>query len=303
MLRRFLVAAGVCTLAAGAYAGCGGSPITPQPPPPIVQPPVNAAPNIESITVQGRRRRQPAAVADIRETVDVSATVRDSETPVEQLVYQWTASVGTFTGTGRAVTWTAPDSVDKSIREPLTVTITLKVIEHYGHPGQAPAWSHEVTATTSVRLHDSVREIGDMSRLFLDKFSQPQTIRDWREVMSDFDLDGGTCPDPRQVDAEKDDVIRHYTHFVMHRYEIGAANVSVDFGEGCHVPLRGWRPGDACVRVPVFWDSTDTRDNTRGISTGTDWISAAYSVPKSRWFLCSSDFPPSNTLGHSFYAR
>ena len=63
MLRRFLVAAGVCTLAAGAYAGCGGSPITPQPPPPIVQPPVKIANRRQSACSGGLRRSYLQATA------------------------------------------------------------------------------------------------------------------------------------------------------------------------------------------------------------------------------------------------
>ena len=89
-------------------------------------------PSIDAITAQGRRPRQPARFADLRETIDVSATVRDTETSLDELVYQWSATAGTFTGSGRNVTWTAPDAATT----PGSVTITLKVIENYGHPGR-----------------------------------------------------------------------------------------------------------------------------------------------------------------------
>ena len=84
-------------------AACGGSPTTPTPPPPPVNPPVNSAPSIDSIAVQGRRLRQPARFADLREVVDVSATVRDAETPLDQLAYQWSATAGTFIQAGSRV--------------------------------------------------------------------------------------------------------------------------------------------------------------------------------------------------------
>ena len=168
-------------------AACGGSkpPTQPPPsnnPPTNIDPPANTRPTVDGITVQGRRPGQPARFADVREMVDVTAAVRDPETPVEELQYQWTATVGTFISTGRIAIWTAPDSIPG----PTTVTITLRVVEHFGHPGQAKIFSHDTTATVTVAVHDSAKEVGDMSFRFLDRFSQPQTIKDWRDVMRDF---------------------------------------------------------------------------------------------------------------------
>src|SRR5918993_1514043 len=123
-MSRARVLAAVALLAL-AVSGCGDSkpPTQPPPPPPPVNndPPANTRPAIDSITVQGRRPKQPARFADVREAIDVSAVVRDPETPIEELTYQWSATAGTFNGTGRAVTWTAPDA----IAQPTTVTITL----------------------------------------------------------------------------------------------------------------------------------------------------------------------------------
>jgi hypothetical protein len=247
---------------------------------------------IESITVQGRRPNQPARMADVRETVDVSAAVTDAETPVEQLTYQWTATAGTFTGTGRQVTWTAPDSATT----PATVTITLRVTERYGTNS-----THEVTRTQTLALHDSSKEVGDMAVRFLTEFSKPQTNQNWQDVMRDFDLAGGTCADPGEIEKERGDVVRHYENFFMHAFDISPANVTVGFRDGCSVPGRGDRPGDACARVAVVWDSTGP--DGRRVTSGVDYVSAAYSTTGSRWFLCSSDFLGDTTAGHAFYSR
>ena len=249
-------------------------------------------PVIESISVQGRRQGQPARFADLRETVDVTAAVTDAETPVAQLTYQWTATAGTFSGTGRQVTWTAPASAST----PSTVTITLRVIENYG-----TNLSHQVTGTQTVALHDSSKEVGDMAVRFLTEFSKPQTNQDWRDIMRDFDLQGGTCEDAREIENERGDVERHYGNFFMHNYTIGMPNVSVGFDQGCAVPGRTHRPGDACASVPVMWDSTGP--GGRAVTSGVDYVSAAYSSAGSRWFLCSSDFLGTSTLGHAFYSR
>ena len=279
-------------------SACGGSPPTspspsnPPTPPAVVDPPANTAPSIDGITAQGRRPRQPARFADLREVIDLSATVRDLETPVEQMTYEWSAPAGRFEGTGRVVTWTAPDAGTGP------VTITLKLTEHYGHPGQEKIYKHEVLSTVAVRVHDSRREIGDMAWRFLDEFSKPQTNKDWQAIMRDFK--GPACPQPAEADSERIDVINHYTNYFMNNYDIGTPAVNVNFGGAC--PFRG-KLGDACVAVHVFWDSTDTRNNLRQPTIGIDHLAAVYANNDSRWWLCSSDFEPTTTAGHSFYSR
>ena len=296
MRLRVLVAIIVALVAAACGGGDGRPPTQPPPPPPPVNtdPPANTRPVIDSITAQGRRPNQPARFADVREMIDLSATVRDPETPVDELTYQWTATagtanVGTFITTGRLASWTAPDGISG----PTIVTITLKVIEHYGHPGQAKNFSQDTTSTITVNVHDSAKEVGDMSVRFLTEFSNGNT--DWRDIMRDFNA--AVCPDPRLIDDERDDVVRNYTFYRMHSYNIRPASVSTNFGGSC---VRG-RPGDACAAVPVRWDSTDTRTNTRGIAEGIDHLSAVYSFAQARWWLCSSDFIPTGSLGYSFY--
>jgi hypothetical protein len=249
-------------------------------------------PTIDALTAQGRRAGQPSRFAEVGETIDVSATVRDAETPADDMTYLWSATSGTFQGTGRTVTWTAPGTASGP------VTLTLKLTENYGHSGQPRIYKHELTATIVVRLHDSTREIGDMAVRFLDEFSRPQSNKDWQDVMKDFK--GSACPQPSLADAERTDVINHYTNYFMHDYDLGTPSVSVGFAGTC--PFRA-RPGDACVAVQVFWDSTDTRSGLRLPARGIDHLTAVYANDDSRWWLCSSDFEPTGSLGHGLYAR
>jgi hypothetical protein len=277
----------------------GGTPTAPQPsgpptPPPPSTPPANVAPTIQTITVQGRRNRQPPRFADLKETVDVSATVVDPETSPDDMTYQWTATAGTFSGSGRTATWTAPDSATT----PAKVTITLKVVENYGHPGQPKNFSHEVTSTVDVALHDSTTEVRRMSEQFLLDFSDTN-IKDWQYIMRNFS--SSECPNPADVDAERADVISHYTQFDMIQHRVGEGRVTVNFGSFCG--FRG-RRGDACSVVPVFWESR-TKSGARALAEGLDHLAAAYSAKDSRWYLCSSDFEPFTELApsHRFYAR
>ena len=252
--------------------------------------PQNNLPTIDSITIQGTRSKEPANFADTGEAVPVSAKVRDDETAIDQLVYTWTATAGTFTGTGASVTWTAPTSVPSAV----DVTITLTVTEKYGNPGGPLSFEQSVKATSTLSLHDSVQEVGGMSRQFLLDFSDTK-IKDADYIMRNF---GGaaTCPDPKEVQSERDDVIRNFTFFNIVNSRVDPPSVTVNFGGAC--PFRGKR-GDACAVVGVLWDSIDTRTNVRGTTTGNDTVAAAYSVKDSRWWLCASDY---QGLG-SFAAR
>lgn len=301
MMRRTVAALAVLWLGiVSSSCGGGNPPTTPIVPPPVVNPPQNSAPSIDAIAVVGRRPRQPLRFADVLDTLDVTATVRDAETSIDELTYQWSATAGTFTGTGRAVTWTAPAVKAGPIDKGETVTITLKVIERYGHPGQPKNFSQEVSATQTLTLHDTSKEVGDMSVRFLTEFSKPQSNKDWRDIMRDFKA--SACLDPGTVDSERLDVERHYNNYFMHGYQVSAPSTSLNFGSLCGVPGRNPLGGDACSVVPITWDSTDQRNGVRAMTTGRDYVAAVFSQSDDRFWLCASEFIPNTTFGHSFYS-
>ena len=130
--------------------------------------------------------------------------------------------------------------------------------------------------------------------IFAFSFAKPQTNRDWRDVMKDFNR--GACPDPGEYDNERISVEDHIAKFVMHNYQVGPASVRFAFGGRCEVNVAG----DACVSVPVFWDSTGP--NGRGTTRGTDYLTGVYVAADSRWWLCSSRYIADTTFGHRFYS-
>jgi hypothetical protein len=291
-VRRAACIIGAVATALMTIAG-GGSPHQPGPPviqpPPVIIPPTNNAPVIDSIAVQGTRRNEPANFADLSEVVDVTAQVRDDETPVAQLQYNWTATAGTFTGTGSRVSWQAPASATT----PAAVTLTLEIVERYGTNQE-----HRVSKTAAVDLHNSAREVADLAVRFLTEFSKPQTNKDSRDIMRDFKA--AACPQPGEVDAERNDVENHYQNFVMHNYRVDSPIVTINFSGSCPYAFK---LGDACAAVSVMWDSTFLRDSTRKTTTGVDHISAAFSTTDKRWWLCSSYLQGTSSLGHAFYTR
>jgi len=278
-----------------ASVACGDGPTRPDPivdPPPPPPPPVNnSAPVISSITVQGTRRNEPANFADVGDAVAVTAAVTDLETNVDLLQYNWTATLGSFAGTGSRVSWVAPPAAVT----PATVTITLEVVERFGTNQE-----NRVSRTATVALHDSITEVNNMSVRFLTEFSKPQSNQDVNDIMRDFKA--SVCPVPGEVSEEQTQVRNHYQNFFMHNYSIQPVRVTVEFGGTCidgYGPLRG----DACAAVLVMWDSTDLRNNTRTTTRGTDHLTAMFVSAENRWWLCSSRLPPSATLGNPFYLR
>jgi hypothetical protein len=142
---------------------CGGSPNAPggttQPPPAQT----NQPPTIESITIGSER-------AEVGDRVTVNATVRDPETPVADLQYAWSADAGTFEGQGASVVWLPP----AERATPAEYTMRLTVTETYGvadTSGVRPKNIVTATSTASVRVHNSPREVGDLSLGFLRDFA------------------------------------------------------------------------------------------------------------------------------------
>lgn len=248
-----------------------------------VAPAVNPPPVITSLTVQGTHTNEPASFADLGEELVVTATVVDNETPIGKLVFDWTADSGTFTGTGASVRWKAPTG----IVTPALVRVTVRVTETLeGALGDdAPAATQSVTASTTVRVHDSMTEVGVLAVRFLVEFSQQKLAPD--NIIRDF-WSADVCKAGRA--AELQDVTDNQANYRVVSYNIGApASWTIAFGGVC--PLN--ESGDGCIAVPCAWQDVRLRDNEAGSSSGTCRLSAAYR--QSRWWLCSSRFEGSST--------
>jgi hypothetical protein len=237
----------------------------------------NALPVITAITVQSTQPNAPSNFADLSEDVPVTATVTDAETPPSQLAYDWSATLGTFTGTGASVRWRAPAAAST----PTAVTITLKVTESLA--GGAGTQSASKTAT--VRLHNSAKEIRDMSYQFLLEFSQQSPAPE--QIVRNFYTG---CPGRND---ELSDVTNNQKNFKINSYSVATSfPVTINFSSKC--PYQN-KSGDGCAQVPVQWKSTclssDPLVCTKGLTyttTGTDQTTAVYR--QDRWWLCDSNF-------------
>ena len=257
-------------------------------PGPAVQ---NAPPVIGTFRVQGARAGQPPNFADLAESIAVSVTVADPETAITDLTFNWSCAVGTFSGSGAAVTWRAPATATIT---PIDVALTVEVVETYRSQGRNV--ENRVTGSTTVSLHNSIQEVSDLSRQFLLDFSDSSL--DVIQVMRNFE------PSCYGTLLEASDVTENRRDFTIIESKIGAAVTSVGFGGACSFRSR---PGDACSRVPVFWRSRAKQDlyDSRGrlvlrrgevaTASGVDQIAAMYYPSQKRWRLCDSAFDPDST--------
>lgn len=269
----------------------------------------NTPPLVGALSALGPRMNQPAGMADLDETLLVGATVTDAETAPAALVYEWTATVGTFSGAGAALMWRAPSVLPST---PADTTLTVTVIERYVEPdaqGLPVAREHRVTRTTVVRIHDSSAEIRGMAERFLRLFSMSTVPT--AEVLSDF---SPTCDGGAGRRDEAIDVDFNRCAFTITSFNVGSAQPpAFHFGGRCTLIQKAQPRSDACTLVPVRWVSTikanalscpgaagrgDIVPGRQTTAEGLDQVTAVYEG--GRWRLCHSTFDGAETLGVKF---
>jgi IPT/TIG domain len=243
----------------------------------------NQPPAISGITTRGPRPGMPSRFADLDDTLTVTATVVDAETPTDQLKYEWAAESGAVSGTGRDVTWRAPAQAPTptEVRLSLTVVETYQTVNAQGLPVTA---EHRVPGSVTIRLHASAKEVRDLAVEFLVDFSQQRLSPE--QIVRGFT---DTC---RGKADELEDVRKNQRDFTITSYSVEPnPPVEIAFGTFCRYRDRF---GDACTYVPVRWQSTEKANGKPAMSVGSDQVNAVY--VDNRWRLCDSDFIGTTTI-------
>ncbi|MFO7694274.1 MAG: IPT/TIG domain-containing protein [Vicinamibacterales bacterium] len=242
----------------------------------------NPPPVITSLVVQSTRANAPSNFADVGEEVIATAVVQDAETPVSRLVFEWSADGGAFTGTGPSVRWRVPTGV----AIPTQLKVTVKVTE------TVDATSQSVSSTATVRVHNSIKEISELSVQFLLDFSDQKNSPEY--VVRNFYTG---CAGRAE---ELLDVTNNRLNYTITSYTVGTpTSATVNFGGTC---AYGNKTGvDGCVGTPAEWKAIDKRTNLSETSTGTSRTTAVYR--SSRWWLCDSNFEGTTTRPFSTFIR
>ena len=263
---RTIVAAAIVA----SMAGCGGSPSGPGPViPPPPPPPPNEPPRIQSITLQKDR-------LEAGEEISVSVVVSDTETPVEQLMYEWQNDAGVFTGQGAAVRWRAPSGP----QTPADYVLTVRVTEVYGAPdasGVRPR--HQVTGlSASIRVHDSPKELGDMAMRFLTDFANSSVAPE--VAVREF---SDSCRGKREELEQVQDNRRNYqilsSQLRLRNVSVASSNASATVQVSCEFLSR-------ILNCPA--GAVNCRPGLTEHVRGECRLTSVYE--NRRWMLCESNF-------------
>jgi hypothetical protein len=233
----------------------------------------NAAPVIQAITVSSR--------AESRAELDVTAVVQDSETSPANLVYEWTATGGTVTGTGASVRWLMP-----GVTVPTPFDLNLIVIERYtvAVPGGVDEpRENRVTGKATVHVNDSAREITDLATTFIDDFLHSERTPEF--CVRNFT---DTCPGKQE---ELNDIRANRANFVNNPAASSMGPGSLNFydtGSSRRTQVPPSQAGFAELLAPCRFAATNKATGASGLAVGTCQLTQIYE--NFRWQLCDSRF-------------
>jgi hypothetical protein len=200
--------------------------------------------------------------AERTDRVVVTADVADTVVPADQLDYKWSATAGSFIGSGRSVTWTVPKGSAVGIDVSFAVTVSRP---HRGH-------AVTFVAPKLVHVQDSIADISQIVFKFLVTYFGNSNISA-DAAMVDF-ID--PCPDCRfgKTD-ERSDVQYNREHYTFISSKIRILNIELN-------DERTF----ADVAAFCAFESTDRSTGVSGTAYGICTLTALYT--KGRWWLCES---------------
>ena len=234
----------------------------------------NAPPVIQSINAGSR--------AEAGSEIEVSATVQDQEATTATLVFEWSATGGTFAGTGASVRWTAPNN-----SAPTAYDLTVAVIERYTVPlagGGEETRENRTTGRTTVRVNDSTREISALATTFIDDFLHSERTPEF--CVRNF---SDSCPGKRE---ELADIQQNRARFVNNPGASSMGPASISFFDSSSTTRRNPVPASQAVYAELTascrFSATDKSTGQTGLAVGTCLLTNVYE--NFQWRLCDSRF-------------
>jgi hypothetical protein len=212
--------------------------------------------------------------AEVNTNMPVSAVVEDPETSPQSLVYEWTATGGTFTSSGPSATWRVPP-----VSQPVQHSITLTVIERYvvtDANGGTQTRENRTSASTSVHVNDSPGELTSLALTFLDDFVHSERTPAYC-VRSFSDNCRGKA-------EEFVDIVNNRLNYINDPSRSSFSIASIGYNR------PGSQATSATVLAPCNFAATDRRTGAFGVARGTCRLENVYE--NWRWYLCESRFDP-----------
>jgi hypothetical protein len=219
----------------------------------------NAPPVIQTVTVSPR--------AEATTVLDVSSVVTDQETSPANLIYEWAATTGTFSGSGANVRWGI-----QAVTTPSAVDLTLTVIERYTVPvagGGVETRENRASKTTTVHADDFIHPerspefcVRNFSNSCQGKQDELSDIRDNRRLF---------VIDPAQSSLGTDSISFYDTGNVLRRIAVPPSQA-----------------GFAEFLGPCRFVSTRIATGGREVASGTCRLTTVYE--DWQWHLSDSNF-------------
>lgn len=230
----------------------------------------NGPPIIKTLTTSRSR-------VDADEEITVTAVVEDAETPVDQLIFNWSSAKGSFVGTGSQVKWKAPHGDKPGLYE-----LKLTVIERYtltDTDGSTVQKENRATGTASVRYNDSYKEIRDLTETFLGDFSDTSVSPE--SCVRNF---SDSCGGKRD---ELEDIRDNRATRVILSSSFRVSDIRFN-GDMTY----------ANISAPCEFTSRIRATGKTEVAKGTCILTSVYE--DWNWFLCDSNFKGTTTSGLHF---
>jgi hypothetical protein len=213
--------------------------------------------------------------AETNAEIAFAPVVQDGETSPSSLVYEWTATGGTFTTSGQTAKWRAPGG-----QAPATYDLTLTVIERYtitDPDGRPETRENRTSAGMAVHVNNSAEELATLALTFVDDFIHSERSPEY--CVRNF---SDNC---RGKQEELGDIQRNRQNFINHPQQSSYSLLSIDFHQAANSPHGATV---ATVRVRCRFAATEIATGKFGIAEGTCRLPSVYE--DFRWRLCESRF-------------
>jgi len=242
----------------------------------------NSLPTIEWLFTNTER-------AEINGQIELNAVVSDAETDPANLQYEWTATGGSFTGSGRSVMWNAPATANPALHE-----LKLTVVEKYtttDADGRTQTRENRVSRSVTAHVNDSAAELSALALTFLDDFVHSERSPEF--CVRNF---SDNC---RGKAEELGDIQRNRVQYIIDPGRSSYRISSIGYNTPANVPTQATF---ATVLAPCEFGSTERATGIFGVARGTCRLTNVYE--DFRWRLCESNFlPPASSTFDAFSRR